>query len=36
MRMFWEPHMRAHLFTLVDAGSGAIGPVVVDAVNRLR
>jgi formate dehydrogenase major subunit len=36
MRMFWEPHMRAHLYALVDAGSGMIEPVVVDAVERLR
>jgi len=36
LRMFWEPHMRAHLLALVDTGSEGLDPVVVDAASRLR
>jgi formate dehydrogenase major subunit len=36
LRTFWEPHMREHLFALVDAGTDGLAPVVVDAAARLR
>ena len=36
LRMFWEPHMRAHLLALVDAGAEGLDPVVIDAASRLR
>ena len=36
LRSFWEPHMRQHLFALVDAGAPGIEPLVADAAGRLR
>jgi formate dehydrogenase major subunit len=36
LRSFWEPHMRAHLRELVEAGGGGLEPVAAAAATRAR
>ena len=36
LRLFWEPQIRAQLLALVDAGSDALDPVVVEAAGAFR
>jgi formate dehydrogenase subunit delta len=33
---FWEPRMRAQFFEVVDAGGGALMPLVVEAAGKIR
>lgn len=33
---FWEPRMRRHLFTVLDAGGTGLRPLVIEAAGAIK
>lgn len=33
---FWEPRMRLHLFTVIDAGGDGLRPLVLEAASKIK
>lgn len=33
---FWEPRMRLHLFSVIDAGGNGLRPLVIEAADKIK